>query len=152
MQHYTRCERAAGDPAAAERTLLEAASRERTWAEFWMELTYIAYDQRRFAHAIGYALQAADMPPPVTQLWREHNKYTDQPCRFISWCHEHMGDTAQALSWAVRARERIGRHGRNRLRTKIHGVLAARQRDTALIAELARGAPDTVPQRHRYGS
>jgi hypothetical protein len=41
-----RCERVAGDVDAAERTLLEAVSRERSWAEFWMELAYIAYDQR----------------------------------------------------------------------------------------------------------
>jgi len=106
--YRARCERALGDVAAAEKTLLEAASREPGWAEFWMELAYLAYDQRRYAHAIGYALQAADSPVPATQLWREINKYTDQPPRLISWCHEHSGDLAQALVWARRAGERIG--------------------------------------------
>jgi len=106
--YRARCERALGDFAAAEKTLLEAASREPGWAEFWMELAYLAYDQRRYAHAIGYALQAADAPVPPTQLWRETNKYTDQPPRLISWCHEHGGDLVQALAWARRARERIG--------------------------------------------
>jgi ADP-heptose:LPS heptosyltransferase/SAM-dependent methyltransferase len=105
--YKARCERAAGDPATAERTLLEAASRERAWAEFWMELAYIAYDQKRYAHAIGYALQAAGAPIPATPLWREPNKYTDQPARIISWCHEHLGDHAQALGWALRARDHI---------------------------------------------
>ncbi|HTP48898.1 MAG TPA: methyltransferase domain-containing protein [Casimicrobiaceae bacterium] len=106
--YKARCERAAGDVAVAERTLLEATSRERGWAEFWMELAYIAYDQRRYAHTIGYALQAADAPIPPTLLWREPNKYTDQPARLISWCHEHQGDLHAALDWANRARERIG--------------------------------------------
>ena len=106
--YRARCERALGDAAAAEKTLLEATSREPSWAEFWMELAYLAYDQRRYAHAIGYALQAADAPVPPTQLWRETNKYTDQPPRLISWCHEHGGNLVQALAWARRARERIG--------------------------------------------
>jgi ADP-heptose:LPS heptosyltransferase len=105
--YRARCERALGDATAAEKTLLEAASREPGWAEFWMELAYLAYDQRRYAHAIGYALQAADAPTPPTQLWRESNKYTDQPARTISWCHEHLGDMRSALDWAHRARERI---------------------------------------------
>jgi ADP-heptose:LPS heptosyltransferase/glycosyltransferase involved in cell wall biosynthesis/2-polyprenyl-3-methyl-5-hydroxy-6-metoxy-1,4-benzoquinol methylase len=106
--YKARCERAAGDAAAAERTLLEATSRDRGWAEFWMELAYIAYDQKRYAHAIAYSLQAVDAPLPPTQLWREPNKYTDQPARLISWCHEHMGYVQAALEWARRARDRIG--------------------------------------------
>ena len=103
-----RCERAAGERTAAEATLLEAVSRERGWAEFWMELAYLAYDQQRYTHAIGYSLHAADAPVPATQLWREPNKYTDQPPRLISWCHEHLSDLRQALVWALRARDRIG--------------------------------------------
>jgi ADP-heptose:LPS heptosyltransferase/glycosyltransferase involved in cell wall biosynthesis len=106
--YKARCERAMGDTAAAERTLLEAVSREHGWAEFWMELAYIAYDQKRYAHTIGHALQAADAPIPPTPLWRETNKYTDQPARMVSWCHEHLGDMRSALDWAHRARERIG--------------------------------------------
>jgi glycosyltransferase involved in cell wall biosynthesis/2-polyprenyl-3-methyl-5-hydroxy-6-metoxy-1,4-benzoquinol methylase len=103
-----RCERAAGDAAAAEKTLLEAVGKERSWAEFWMELAYLAYEQQRYWHAIGYALQAADAPIPETQLWRESNKYTDQPPRMISWAYRHLGEPEQALAWALRARERIG--------------------------------------------
>lgn len=108
--YKARCERAAGDAAAAESTLLQAVSQDRHWAEFWMELTYLAYDQRRHLHAIGYALQAADAAQPPTQLWREPDKYTDQPARLISWCYEHLGDREQALAWALRARLAIGRH------------------------------------------
>jgi SAM-dependent methyltransferase len=106
--YKARCERAAGQPGAAETTLLEAASRDRGWAEFWMELAYLAYEQRRYTHTIGYALQAADAPIPATPLWRESDKYTDQPARLISWCHEHLSDPRQALAWALRARDRIG--------------------------------------------
>ena len=99
-----RCERRAGDVDAAERTLLEAISHERTWAEHWMELAYIAYDQRRWTQSLGYALQAAALPVPPTMLWRELDKYRDQPGRIISSCHEQMGEIAPALDWAQRAR------------------------------------------------
>jgi hypothetical protein len=50
----------------------------------------------------------ADAPIPETQLWRESNKYTDQPPRMISWAYRHLGEPEQALAWALRARERIG--------------------------------------------
>jgi len=99
-----RCERVAGDVDAAERTLLEAVSRERSWAEFWMELAYIAYDQQRWNQSLGYALQAAALPVPPTMLWREPDKYRDQPSRMASLCHEQMGEMPAALDWAQRAR------------------------------------------------
>lgn len=98
-----RCERAAGDVAAAERSLLEAVARERTWSEFWTELSYIAYDQRRWNSSLGYALQAL-APAPPTMLWREPDKYADQPMRMISLCYEQGGDLRNALEWAERAR------------------------------------------------
>lgn len=98
-----RCERAAGDLAAAERTLLEAVARERSWAEFWTELSYLTYDQRRWNHSLGYAMNAL-MPVPPTMLWREPDKYADQPMRMISLCYEQVGETRNALDWAERAR------------------------------------------------
>jgi tetratricopeptide (TPR) repeat protein len=98
-----RCERVAGDADAAERTLLEAVSRERTWAELWMELAYIAYDQQRWMQSLGYALHAAALAVPPTMLWRELDKYADQPARIASLCHEQMGELGAALEWAGRA-------------------------------------------------
>lgn len=71
-------------------------------------LAYIAYGETRFVNCIGYCLQALDAPIPPTQLWRERNKYTDQPARMISWCYEHLGYLETALHWAVTAREKIG--------------------------------------------
>jgi len=102
--YKARCERVAGDTDAAERTLLEAVSRERTWAEFWMELAYIAYDQQRWQQSLGYALQATTLPVPPTMLWRELDKYADQPARVASLCLEQVGNFALALDWAERAR------------------------------------------------
>jgi hypothetical protein len=78
------------------------------WAEFWMELAYLAYDQRRFGEAMGYGLLAADKVPPPTALWREPNKYSDQPPRLVSFCLEHLGDAAGALAWALKAKTAIG--------------------------------------------
>jgi hypothetical protein len=102
--YKARCERLAGDVDAAERTLLEGISRERSWAEYWMELAYIAYDQHRWTQSLGYALQAAALPVPPTMLWRELDKYRDQPGRIASLCHEQMGELPAALDWAQRAR------------------------------------------------
>lgn len=98
-----RCERAAGDVAAAERTLLEAVAHERGWGEFWAELSYLAYDQERWNASLGYALLAL-APLPPTMLWREPDKYADQPMRMISLCYEQVGDLRNALEWAQRAR------------------------------------------------
>jgi hypothetical protein len=72
-----------------------------------MEAAYLACDQKRYAHAISYAPQAADAPIPATQLWREPNEYTDQPPRTVLWCPEHPGELDQALVWAERARVRV---------------------------------------------
>lgn len=103
-----RCLRAAGNVTAAEMTLLSALSHERGWGELWMELAYIAFEQRRWHASIGYSLQAYDLTIPPTELWREVNKYTDQPPRLISWAHENLGELPAALEWAVRAMARIG--------------------------------------------
>jgi len=37
-------------------------------------------------------------------LWRELDKYRDQPARIASLCLEQIGDLAPALDWAQRAR------------------------------------------------
>jgi glycosyltransferase involved in cell wall biosynthesis/ADP-heptose:LPS heptosyltransferase len=103
-----RCQRFAKDFAGARISALRAIAIEPSWSEFWMELSYGAYDQHAYEDAIGYSLVAYDKPQPPTPLWRESNKYTDQPLRIISWCHEHLGDNRNALTWAERARTRIG--------------------------------------------
>ena len=103
-----RCEKQIGDVAAAERTSLEAISKEPTWSEFWMELAYLYVYQNRKEEAIAMCLMAKSKKPPYTALWREDNKYTDQPLRTLSFIYESMGDKKQALSYAMSAREAIG--------------------------------------------
>ena len=106
--YKARCQRWADDLAGAKTTLFQAIAAAPDWAEFWMELARCAYDQEDYQQTIGYALIALDKPQPPTQLWREANQYTDQPPRLISWSHEHLGDLKNALTWAVRARDKIG--------------------------------------------
>jgi hypothetical protein len=36
-------------------------------------------------------------------LWREPDKYGDQPARIASLCHEQLGELDAALAWAKRA-------------------------------------------------
>ena len=106
--YKARCQQWSKNSAGAKMTMHQAIAEAPDWSEFWMELAYCAYDERNYYETIGYALIACDKPQPPTQLWRESNKYTDQPLRLISWCYEHLGDVDNALEWAERAKEKIG--------------------------------------------
>ena len=106
--YKARCQRAAGDLNAAKLSLLRGTAQAPDWCEFWMELAYLENERGAFRDAIGYAMIAVDKPQPPCELWREANKYTDQPPRIISWCYEHLRDNTNALAWAMRAREQIG--------------------------------------------
>lgn len=105
--YLARVQRALQNQEGAKKTLLEATSRAPNWSEFWTELSYIAYDQKNWGECIGYATVALSQTSSYTQLWREENKYTDQPARMISWCHEHLGQRKLALEWAHNAKKHI---------------------------------------------
>ena len=79
-----RCERLAGKSDDARRTLLQAVSERGDWAELWMELAYLESSTGNYWKSIGFALQAKDIPVPPTHLWREKDKYQDQPYQVIS--------------------------------------------------------------------
>lgn len=105
--YKARCQRLTRDLGGARMTLHQGLAVASGWSEFWMELAYCSYDQRDYEGTIGHALIAGDKLQPPTALWRESNKYTDQPPRLISWCYEHLGDLDNALVWAQRARDKI---------------------------------------------
>jgi len=105
--YKARCQWWSKDFAGARVTLQQAIVEAPNWSELWMELAYCAYEQYDYREAIRYAEVARDKPQPPTLLLRESNKYTDQPPRLISWCYEHLGDVKNALTWALRAKERI---------------------------------------------
>ena len=102
-----RCERAADLIQQAEQTLLEGLSHAPSWSELWMELGYIYFNINKNL-CISYCIQAANRPNTITQLWREPNKYEDQPRRLLSFCYQDLGDTATALKWAEEAKRFIG--------------------------------------------
>jgi ADP-heptose:LPS heptosyltransferase/SAM-dependent methyltransferase len=106
--YKARCERASNQLDAAKRTLLEALSKQDDWSEFWMELAYIANDESKWWDAIGYATLASAKQPPWTALWRERNKYSDQPMRIISWAYEHLGMKDRSVEYAYKAKIAIG--------------------------------------------
>jgi ADP-heptose:LPS heptosyltransferase len=78
------------------------------WQEFRMELAQADYRAKDYDAAIQNALLAFDRPIPQTVLWREKDKYTDQPARLISWCHQHQNRIVNALTWSEIAANRIG--------------------------------------------
>ena len=103
-----RCERAAGMLAEAEKSLLFGLSKAPDWSEFWMELGYMAFQTGDWNKTIGYCLEAFGRKQEPTELWREPNKYTDQPTRMLSFCYENMGDKDAAYKWAAEAKKQIG--------------------------------------------
>jgi ADP-heptose:LPS heptosyltransferase/glycosyltransferase involved in cell wall biosynthesis len=103
-----RCERSAKLYKQAQVTIMKALEEKSNWAEFWMELCYAEYDQGHYKKALGYSLQAMDAPVVPTTLFREREKYTDQPYRMASWCYEHLGFKDMALKFAEDAKSKIG--------------------------------------------
>ena len=103
-----RCLDTAGQKEESREWLLKGFSKASDWCEFAMELATQDYRARRYQRCIGWCniAYAPDRIPP-THLWREANRYTDQPLRYISWCYEHMGDIGQALEWARRASKHV---------------------------------------------
>lgn len=108
--YKARCERMNGQPDQCRQSILAALTERPDWAEFWMELCYLEAEQGNHDRAIGWALQAKDRPIVATQLWRERDKYTDQPYRMIAHSNERKGDLGQALHWGTLARDKIGQH------------------------------------------
>ncbi len=106
--YKARCERAAELLDEAKKTLLEACSKAPDWAEFWAELMYMEYDTQNYEKSIGYGLIAANCKNIPTQLWREPNKYGDQPRRMISFAYTALGRADEALYWAIEAKKHIG--------------------------------------------
>lgn len=105
--HKARCERVAGYKEKAYRTLIEAYAKEPSWSEFAMELAYLQYERNQIQDAQGWALLAFGKPIPSTALWREPDKYRDQPARYISWAFEHQRFLDVAIAWAYVAKQHI---------------------------------------------
>lgn len=105
-----RCARLCGDFAKATDILDRALAEEDAWAEFHVERAWCAYGQGRYEEAISYCVLVrypSLMPIPVTHLWREPDKYRDQPLRLMSWCYEHLGRLKPALAYAEAAAREI---------------------------------------------
>lgn len=77
------------------------------WAEFRMELAFIAYDAKDYPGAIYHAVKAFDMPVPPSVLWREKDKYSDAPARLISWAYQLQESWHNAVAWSEVAAHRI---------------------------------------------
>ena len=106
--YKARCEKFSKDLEAAEKTLLYATQMRSDWAEFWMELAFLETAKGNHTKAIDYCLKAKDKPIPPTSLWREVDKYIDQPERTISWAYQHLKDYQKAYEWGLKAKKKIG--------------------------------------------
>jgi len=92
----------------AEKTLLQGVSEAPNWSELWMELGYMLFGSNNKNLCISYCMQAANRINTPTQLWRENNKYEDQPRRLMSFCYQELGDTQRAYDMAIEAKRFIG--------------------------------------------
>lgn len=145
--YKARCERAANKNRDCERTLLEALSNDPDWAEFWMELAYLEFSLGAWRKSLGYSLEAMSRIPSETQLWREINKYTDQPKRMASFCCEFLGKKAQALYWAEEAKKDIGapdKEWEDRIKELSKGVLKRETSEEKRIALHRPGATGDI--------
>jgi glycosyltransferase involved in cell wall biosynthesis len=107
LLYLARSLRALGQREACESTLTYALHLAPDWAEFRMELAFLAYAEKDYKQAIEHCTLALDRPPPATVLWREKDKYRDQPARLISWSHQLTGDKLGAFAWSEVAANRI---------------------------------------------
>ena len=107
--YKARCERYAGKTKEARTTLLKAVAERPDWAEFWMELCYCEAVAGLHKKALGYALIAQDLPVAPTQLFRERDKYIDQPYRYASHAYEGLGRLDLAFEQALEAQKKIGK-------------------------------------------
>jgi len=106
--YKARCERATKKYEQAKATLLYAMTKRSDWAEFPMELAYLEGELGNHERSIAWAMLAKDLPIPPTMLWREKDKYLDQPYRWISWEYQHLESMGDALRWAMLAKPKIG--------------------------------------------
>jgi tetratricopeptide (TPR) repeat protein len=107
--HKGICERAIGDLAAAEATLLAGvAASGGAWAEFWVELSLVAFDAQRFEHALAYASRAIGLVMPFTDMPRSVKQYGERPMKIASLASEALGNRREAIAWALRARALAG--------------------------------------------
>lgn len=84
-----RVERAAGLRVNARMSLVKGRARARLWAEFPMELAYMAADAGDWEKAALWAYQAQACRNVPTLLWREPDKYDVEPRRMLERCAVH---------------------------------------------------------------
>lgn len=108
MLYLARCYNLSGDKVNARKVCYNAIAMAPEWSEFWMELGYMARGDSNWTQSIGYCMVALGNPITETLLWREKNKYRDQPARVISFAYEGLGKKQEALQWAIKARDLIG--------------------------------------------
>jgi ADP-heptose:LPS heptosyltransferase len=106
--YKARCERALGWITAARSTLYEAISKQPDWSEFWMELAYMYENSGEWERAEAAAHFALSNEITQSMLWREENKYTDQPLRLLTRARYIQNDTNGALEYGERAKAAIG--------------------------------------------
>ena len=109
LLYCARAYRAIPDHAAADAKSQAGLAAAPDWMEFRLELAQGRYHRGQYAQAIEEAARVAPgCPISPTPLWREVSAYRDAPPRLISWCHEHLGNVAQALVWGELAALLIG--------------------------------------------
>lgn len=107
--YLARCCRHFGDHKACRQICFDCIAKVPNWSEFWMELAYSYEETGEWVRAIGAAMTAISHHPiPTTLLWREKNKYGDQPARLLSRAYEGLGERRESLEWAYEAKDLIG--------------------------------------------
>lgn len=92
----------------AEKFCLKALAVAPYWSEFWNLLCALFMNRGNYRRAIGYGILAYSPEfIPRSDLWRERNKYLDQPARNLAICYLQCGELDEALRWAKDAKLHI---------------------------------------------
>ncbi len=102
------CNQNLGKKPEAMRSYCNALATNSHWAEPYMSIARLKYQENNWKDAISWAIHAAAQTMPNTLMFLNTGAYKDQPFRLMSWCWEHLGDIDKAIHYAEIAAHRIG--------------------------------------------
>ncbi len=107
------CNQSMGKTPEAMRSYCNALATNAHWAEPYMSIARLKYQQKDYKAAISWAVHAAAQTLPNTLMFLNTGAYKDQPFRLMSWCWEHLGNIDKAIQYAEIAAQRIGEPDRD---------------------------------------
>jgi ADP-heptose:LPS heptosyltransferase/glycosyltransferase involved in cell wall biosynthesis len=78
------------------------------WAEPYMYIARLQYEQKNYMAAVSWAVHAAAQTLPNTLMFLHTEEYKDRPWRLLSYSWEQLGDLDKAIQYGEVASQKIG--------------------------------------------